>query len=215
MYASPPRRAERFLWRTQCEFYVSGRRQVGVITNISRTGIFLQTATTAAHRGALVLLRIPASEMHSAFLVEAQVARRQFARVGLGGGWTNGLGLQLATVSPQLEMILQHCEDSRQNDSKQSHSSVVQKPAKDRVEDVKEAGTLESPADPVAISEPQPIPTLTTVPTSLFRVRVMLQGTTRSRMLTVRGVSADEARAKALAQVHQNWKVIEVAPRCS
>lgn len=213
MYASPPRRAERFLWRSQCEVYVSGRRQVGVIINISKTGLFVQTATTAAHRGAVVLLNIPASENRSAFLLETLVARRQFGRAGLGGGWTSGIGLQLVTSSPQFEAILQNHAALHQVDSEKCSDPIVQDSDKAQARNVVMVAEPTVPTDFLK-SNAVAMPTASQA-ASLFRVRVMLQGTTRSRMLTVSGTSADEARAKALAQIHQDWRVVEVAPRCS
>lgn len=193
MYASPSKRAERFPWRSQCEFAINGRRQVGVVINISKTGLFVQAATAQAHRGSLVTLTIQASEKHPAIVLQACVARKQLGSAGLAGGGASGLGLQIVESSAPFEAVLQHCAALRHGDSIPCNPYDV-------------PYTAPSAEDVLGVASAH---------ASLFRVRVMLRGTTRSRMLTVRSASADEARQKARAQVHDDWKIIEVSPRCS
>jgi hypothetical protein len=96
------RRESRHKRRFTCQVRQGRERLRGLVLDVSRRGLFIQT-TTPIPPGSAVVVEIPARAGQPAFEVQARVARRRRVPQRLTGLVPAGLGLEIVGPAPMWE----------------------------------------------------------------------------------------------------------------
>ena len=88
------RRNPRHGRRITCELWIKGVRHTGIVKDISRGGLFVQTRATAP-RGTELTLVIAAGEGHTEIRVAGRVARSDRIRAQLSVQSVAGMGIEV------------------------------------------------------------------------------------------------------------------------
>ncbi|HBZ70629.1 MAG TPA: hypothetical protein DEP35_13220 [Deltaproteobacteria bacterium] len=173
-------RARRIKRRITCELVINGKRQSGIVLDISVSGMFVQTAASAALNQE-VEVHLAATRASPELVVRARVARGRRVPPQLLAAAGGGLGLRVINPPPAYAQLIGEADEA-------APSPTAPSP-----------GVATSPARP----EPPPAQ-------RRFQVRLQATGSTRSRLLTVESPDAKSARSKACAVVGPGWDVIDV-----
>jgi len=176
------KRAKRIKRRITCELVIDGKRQSGIVLDVSASGMFVQTAVSATVSQE-VEVHLAATRTSPKLTVRARVARglrvpQQLLLASAGGG----LGLRVIDPPPAFAQLIVG-EDEAAPPRTRSSPAVAAAP--------------ESPKRPVAQRR--------------FQVRLQAAGSTRSRVVTVQCQDAKAARSEARAVVGGNWEVLDVS----
>ncbi len=99
------RRRKRFKRRITCELTVDGKRQSGIVLDVSAEGLFVQTAVTAPP-GALVEVRLAATRTTPEIVLRARVARGLRVPPRLMAVAAGGLGLRVIQAPPEFAELV-------------------------------------------------------------------------------------------------------------
>ncbi len=100
----------RFKKRVPCELIVSGSRHPGIVLNLSRSGLFVQTAV-AARRGDVVAVDLNARTGKAAIGLDATVMWNRKVAAQLRGVRHGGVGLQIRSANESYYNLLAAVED--------------------------------------------------------------------------------------------------------
>jgi Tfp pilus assembly protein PilZ len=101
----------RFKKRVPCELIVEGSRHPGIVLNLSRSGLFVQTAVTA-RRGDVVAVDLNASSQTSAIALDATVMWNRTVAAQLRGVRHGGVGLQIRAANESYYDLLAQVSES-------------------------------------------------------------------------------------------------------
>lgn len=170
----------RFRKRVPCTLRTAGRSHTGMVLNLSRGGLFVQTsAHVAPGADVSVELNVPPS---SRIPLGARVVWRRVVAPQLRTVSQGGFGVRIENASEEYYRFLSGLLGS-------------------------EAGAASARA-PAAAAPPEP--EAETGPA--FRVRLKHATGPRTRCLTLRAASAEEAGRKALARAGSEWRVLVSEP---
>lgn len=100
------RREARIRQRLQCKLLIEGREHSGIVLDLSKHGLFVQTKAKAAPgTPARVELSLPGAGTQ--FFVEASVVRLNRVPAALAPAWTAGLGLALTRPPPSFLQLVE------------------------------------------------------------------------------------------------------------
>ncbi len=171
----------RYRKRVPCQLLVGDESHPGMVLNVSRRGLFVQTSARA-RPGDRVRIALNASAQRGAIGLEARVVWKRVSPPQLQSFTQGGVGLEIQLASEAYYDFLAGVA---------TPAGEVPRAPKGRM-------------DPAA-AETKPAP-----PPSRFRVRVSQRGGPRSRTLVVEGGSEDDARRRALASIGTGWTVLEI-----
>jgi len=171
--------------RLHCTLNVDARRHNGLILNLSRRGMFVQTSMPA-EPGTLLDIDVRDPVRGDDIPVQAAVVWRKRVPARMKGTNESGMGLRLVT----------------RPDAWQTMMSGMLEPG-DEPEAPPSAAAPRVEAEPVA----PPTPVFT------FVVRLGQPGGPRSRRLWVQAESEESARHEALARAGSGWTILELARR--
>lgn len=172
----------RFKKRIPCQIAASGRAASGVVLNVSRGGLFVQTAA-GVEPGEDVELELSLAAGRPSIPLAAQVVWTRSVAPHLRTVSRGGVGLRIASAPEAYYALLAEVAG-------ESGPAHVAEPAA-------------APAAPAAEPVPEP-------EGPAYRVRLKQAGSPRTRWLVVRAASEDDARHAALAGAGDGWMVLEV-----
>lgn len=175
------RKSNRVSQRIPCSVETAEGRTVGIVRDLSTTGLFVQTRAQPAPNTTLEVC-FDADESHSvdapSFRLEFGVARQRMAPRHLQALMPTGLGLEVIPPADAFRDWLDH------------HLRTI-------VAASHAASTREGPP-------PNACP-------RTYRFRMVRRDTGASRILMIRAASEATARAQALGRIGAGWKISEVS----
>jgi hypothetical protein len=99
------RRRNRVKRRITCELIVDGKRQSGIVLDVSAEGLFVQTAVTAPP-GTVIDVRLAATRTTPEIALRARVARGMRVPPRLASVAAGGLGLRVFQAPPEFGQLL-------------------------------------------------------------------------------------------------------------
>jgi len=174
------RRGKRVKRRITCELVIDGKRQAGIVLDVSASGLFVQTAVSAAV-GKEVEVHLAATRSSPELTIRARVARGLRVPQQLLAAAGGGLGLRVLDPPPEFAQLAGDDE----------------------------AEPAPGPSPPAAAA-PQPKSSKHIPVQRSFRVRLQATGSTRSRLVTVQCPDAKTARSEACKVVGPGWDAVEV-----
>ena len=177
----------RFKKRLSCDLEFAGHRHPGLVLNLSRSGLFVQTSLRA-RPGSVIGVNLNSPQYDDPIELHTRVVWKRVVSQAMRGVQHGGVGLVIDVDSPAFAGLVGDIEAIQQE-----RSSGADRPASSR------------PAPTQAVRAEQP------GATPSWRVRVGMEGSPRSRSFEISAASADEAATKALGQLDADWMVIEVA----
>lgn len=175
--------------RYTCEIVAGLRRFAGIVIDVSSTGIFVQTHAALAPE-TLCEVHIASRRGVQEMCLTGVVARQKRADRRLVNLVAGGVGLHILEAPDAFYTQLAGCEPPAKPDAG--------------------AGAAGSGRTTHSGGSPAGPPRAAAGP-ARFQVRVSKVGTTRSRLLEIHSVGADEARQAALDLAGEGWQVLEVA----
>jgi len=179
------RRQKRVQLRTACELRTDGRSLPAILLDLSEGGLSIRLQEEELEQGtpAVVVLPLPRGEQ---LMVESLVWHSR--RVKPGRDEKNALVVGLVVANPPeayLELVAQ----------------------RDRIQPPRSrpATAAPSPAAPTPAPEPPK-----RIPGTLWRVRLQMSGSPRSRTIQIETEDAEAAAARALEESGLSWIVLEV-----
>jgi hypothetical protein len=185
----PRARAKRHKKRITCELRFSdGRKAGGIVADISRSGVFIQTSASAPPDSLVELRLMPSGGQE--ILVRARVARLKKVDQRLVQISAAGLGLEILDAP---EAYYRELPPDEVDEA--PRPAAAARPA---------AAGPQRPAAPAAPSRPS-------VPLRKWKVRVSQTSGPRSRVLDVEAASEADARKLALERLGPGWQAIDVS----
>ncbi|UCE87631.1 MAG: PilZ domain-containing protein [Deltaproteobacteria bacterium] len=180
--AFPMQVQTRFRKRVPCQLTASGQSYAGIVINVSRGGLFVQT-TAGARPGQRVRVALSVGPGPTPIVLGARVIWKRVVAPHLRAVSQPGVGLQIHTAPDAY------------------YDFVAGSP-----------GIRTGGAAPTAGDGERAAGSARGAPngSARFRVRVKQAGGTRTRALTLFAATPSEARRHALAQVGEGWDVLEV-----
>lgn len=166
--------------RMPCELVIEGRRQRGIVLDLSPTGLFVQTSAKPPKGGHLgVEMTVDGERL----VLEARVVRKRVVPPQLLSAAAGGLGLRIVSAPASYFDFLA------------------------RIGRTPEARAAPRPrGGPETAPEPEAEPE----PAARFRVRLGQVGGSRTRTLEVEAADEHAARKLALAEAGSEWKVLQL-----
>lgn len=171
--------------RLHCTLNVDARRHNGLILNLSRRGMFVQTSMPA-EPGTLLEIDVRDPVRGDDIPVQAAVVWRKRVPARMKGTNESGMGLRLISRPDAWQTMMSGMLESGDESDAQ-------------------AGTAAAAVAPEPVAAPAPVPT--------FVVRLGQPGGPRSRRLWVQAESEESARREALARAGHGWTILELARR--
>jgi len=187
--------------RLPCRVKVAGTSFGGMVLNVSRSGLFVQT-TARVDPGAEMWLELNPSAQRDVIELGAQVIWKRVVDARLRGVASGGVGLKIHSAPESYYTFLMRLMAV----APQTKSAETAEASEtDKTDKTDETGNScrETEREVVAAAdaaEPQS-----------FRVRLKQEQGSRSRTLTLSCSSEAEARDRALEQVGPGWVVLESA----
>jgi len=175
------KRAKRIKRRITCDLVIDGKRQSGIVLDVSATGIFVQTAVSSSV-GQEVEVHLAATRTTPELNLRARVARGRRVPQQLLSAAGGGLGLRVIDPPPGFAQLI--------------------------VGDDEAAPSLGRSSPPVTTPPKSP---KRDVVRRRFQVRLQATGSTRSRSVTVQCSDAKAAGAEACKLVGGSWQVVDVS----
>jgi PilZ domain len=175
------KRAKRVKRRITCELVIDGKRQSGIVLDVSATGIFVQTAVSSAV-GQDVEVHLAATRTTPELTLRARVARGRRVPPQLLAAAAGGLGLRVIDPPPGFAQLIV-ADDEAAPAPGRSSPPVTKPPQSPKPDVVKRR----------------------------FQVRLQATGSTRSRSVTVQCSDPKTAGAEACAVVGRGWSVVDVS----
>jgi Tfp pilus assembly protein PilZ len=169
----------RFRKRVPCQLSAAGHSYSGIVMNVSRGGLFVQT-TAGARPGQEVHVSLNVESHPVPIVLGAKVVWKRIVGPQLRSVTQAGIGLQIRSAPDAYYAFV-------------AGSPGVRVP-------------LGTGRNETAPQHARP----TGAEASQFRVRVKQTGGTRSRTLLLSCSSATEARRKAMAEVGEDWVILEL-----
>lgn len=189
-------RAKRHRRRLTCELrFADGRRAPGIVADLSRTGLFVQTSATAAPDTLLELRVMPPGGEQ--LLLRVRVARQKRVDQRLLTISAAGLGVEILEAPEAYYRGLpsEEREVAPDHPPRRGASSRASAPA-----------APAAPGVPAAIDARGPA----RKPLRAWNVRVSQVSGPRSRVVRVEAASEQDARARALAELGDGWQALDV-----
>jgi Tfp pilus assembly protein PilZ len=171
----------RFKKRMPCDLRFGGHRYPGIVLNISRGGLFVQTSM-GAQPGATVDVELNGANAQQPIALQARVVWKRVVSQQLRSVHQAGLGLQIHDASMSYDGLVVGIEATRPGGSSTSAQQTA-------------------PAPPSSDSHDE------------YRIRLGLEGSQRSRTLTIRATTEHDARAIAARKCGQHWTILELEKR--
>jgi hypothetical protein len=170
----------RYKRRVPCELTHQGARHPGLVLNVSRGGLFVQTGARALP-GSRVRVALSPGRGDPSIALETRVVWKRIASPRLQSFVHGGVGLCIQSAPEAWYGFLAR---------------------------VAEPGSTAAARPPAAAS--RQAPPRQAAPLPRHRVRVGQRGGPRSRVLVVEAASPDEARRRALACSGAGWVVLDI-----
>lgn len=170
----------RFKKRVPCKIVVGDTAHMGMVLNVSRGGLFVQTSVQA-RPGDELRIHLNLESPPEAVPLGGRVVWRRGVAAHLRSVSRGGIGMRLRQVPESYYRFLSQLAEAGDRDARASTRP------------------------PIAAPEAAPVDDRPS-----YRVRVQQQGGPRSRTLTVVGDGEEDARRRALARVGAGWLVLEV-----
>jgi hypothetical protein len=190
-------RAKRHRRRLTCELrFADGRRAPGIVADLSRTGLFVQTSATALPDTLLELRMMPSSGEQ--ILLRVRVARQKRVDQRLVTISAAGLGLEILEAPESYYRGLPADEREFAPDAAPSRKAS--------------GGPASASASPAAPDAPAAADTPGPARPALraWKVRLSQVSGPRSRVVRVEAASEQDARARALAELGDGWQALDV-----
>lgn len=171
--------------RVPCRFSVGGARHSGMVLNVSRRGLFLQTSVGARPGDDIELALSPPNDA-GGIPLRARVVWNRSVSSRLRSVTTGGLGLRIENAP---ETWYRFLAGLRPGDSGPIGATAAGAGS----------GSARTPAAVAGL----PL---------RFRVRVKQSGGPRTRVVVVEARSQNDACGRALAQVGSGWSILEAEP---
>ena len=198
----PGRQAERSKQRAPCTVVLDGRRHNGLLLDISRTGLFIQTSAKP-EPGTRLDIEVMLDGKSVAMVVE--VARRKQVPPQLLTVAHGGIGVRIVSAGEGFYQVLANAQGTgdpgKLASSKSRRSEPAAKPDRDR--------SRSAPAEERPVSAPKSAVEAPPGPKE-FRVRVKLGS--RTRTLNVTAADEAAARVEVCEDVGEEWKVLDITP---
>jgi Tfp pilus assembly protein PilZ len=162
-----------------CQLSAAGHSYSGIVLNVSRGGLFVQT-TASARPGEEVRVSLNVESRPAPIVLGAKVVWKRIVGPQLRSVAQAGIGLQIRSAPDSYYAFV-------------AGSPGVRVPLG--------TGRMEAAPQSARSMDPE---------TSQFRVRVKQTGGTRSRTLMLSCASATDARRKAMAEVGEDWVILEL-----
>lgn len=183
--------------RLHCTLNVDTRRHNGLILNLSRRGLFVQTSMPA-EPGTLLDIDVHDPVRGAEIPIQAAVVWRRRVTNRLKGTNESGMGLRLV---------------SRPDAWHQMMSGMIES-SDGRLDRVAEsAGPAEHAVTHAVGEEREPDPVVAAPPVATFVVRLAQPGGPRSRRLWIQAANEEAAREEALARAGGGWTILELRRR--
>jgi hypothetical protein len=176
------RRGKRVKRRITCELVVDGKRQAGIVLDVSASGLFVQTAVTASV-GKEVEVHLAATRTSPELTIRARVARGLRVPSQLLASAGGGLGLRVLDPPPAYAQLVGGDEEAVPSQGRSAPAAAAPQPKSSKRIPVQRR----------------------------FRVRLQATGSTRSRLITVQCPDAKTARTEACKIVGPGWDAVEVS----
>jgi hypothetical protein len=170
----------RYKKRMPCYLSFAGHRHPGIVLNISHSGLFVQTSMRA-QPGTTLEVQLSGSSSLQPIALQARIVWKRVVSQQLRSVRQAGLGLAIHDASVRYDGLVYDIEASRQNDT---------------------------PTSPQGTAHPLTPPTFNCQ--GEYRIRLGLQGTQRSRTLTIQAVTEQNAREIAVQKCGQRWTILEL-----
>jgi len=167
--------------RIPCELSFGGDRHSGIVLNVSRGGLYVQTSVGPSPGDRVEIDLAPPSAPKSAMNLRATVVWKRVVSRRLLSGGHGGIGLQI-----------------EQADASYYDFVGTLLPDQTIAQPAAAAPTSAAPQKPEAAPAPR------------YRVRVRELGRPRSKTLLVAGESEQQAGERALFEAGEGWTVLEV-----
>jgi len=172
--------------RIPCELSFGGGRHSGIVLNVSRGGLYVQTSVGPSPGDLVEIDLSPSAARNDAMNLRATVVWKQVVSRRLLSGGHGGVGLRIKEADAAYYDFLGELLPG--GASAQPLGATPTRPA---------------PAEPTPDTAPR------------YRVRVRELGRPRSKTLLVGGDSEQEASERALFAAGEGWTVLEVVERSS
>lgn len=185
------RQAERTKHRAPCTVTIGGRRHNGFLIDYSTSGMFIQTSASPKVGERLdieVTLRGQRMPMH------VEVARRRAVPAQLRSVAGGGIGVRILSAPESFYALIAADREARVDEAVRA----PEPPPRARA--------------PVSSALPAPAAASPTAPRQRFRVRLRATRGNRSRSLEIEAGSEREARERALKELGDDWKILEIQP---
>ena len=189
------RKAERLKQRLTCELVIADRCHAGIVVDISRTGLFVETSVSPPP-GEKVRVKLRPSD-GADVEVEASVARRYLVPRRLESVARGGIGLRIESASDdylELTRGVRPGEETPPPDAPINAFPSVMR-CRERLH-------------PKAVTDAPPVPSEGTA----YRVRARQTSGTLSRSFQVTAPSEEEAKLMASTRLDEDWEILDVDP---
>lgn len=190
----------RYKKRVPCEFHDDKGRHVGMVLNMSQTGLFVSSRATPPV-GSRVTLKLAARMGSEAQDVPARVVWKRKVHGSTHAEGNGGIGLEIVGLSDRYDRFIQNLipEIGEEGVATQAGNTSF-------AERATAAAAVQSPTAARAVQAAALLPK--------FRVRAALIGTPRTKVLELCVADAAEACERATIQLGGDWEVREVV-RCT
>jgi Tfp pilus assembly protein PilZ len=171
----------RFKKRLPCRVKVAGSSHAGMVLNMSRGGLFIQTSAGPSP-GAGVMVDLDVASRSDTVPIGARVVWKRVVASHLRTLSHGGVGVRIESAPEAYYQFLSAVTGEMPVSPPSAGGEVV-------------APALESPSDSAGME---------------FRVRIKQEGGPRSRTMVLHGESEAEARTQALRAVGAGWVILEV-----
>jgi hypothetical protein len=173
--------------RVPCEVFVGDARFSGMIVNLSRNGLFVQTTARPA-RGSQVEIRLNVETESEPIRLLAVVRRASTLPPGATSVGRGGIGVSVERADERYLRFL---------------ASLAPEVG---------ASSIAAPAPPGRDQRATPAGREDPTTTTRYRVRIAQMGSSRSKTVFACGRTPAEASDLALAAFEEGWKVLEIEP---
>lgn len=206
-------RATRIKRRMACTIVSSGERHAGIVLDVSRTGLFVQTGTSM-DPGASVVIELAMGVGGQPLQIEAQIARRMRVPQHLTSVARGGIGLRIQRAPEDYFNLVARCE--RDEASKRPAAPTAPAPASAAPVAAAPASAPPASVEPANKSrfgsDAERAARIRKLwpdhpPTGLRRFRLRVASGSRSRWVEVVAADAEDAGRRALLELGAGWRV--------
>jgi hypothetical protein len=184
----------RFKRRLPCNLAFQGRRDSGIVLNLSEGGLYVQT-NLGARRGSIVDVAVQSPSGSQSIALQARVVWKRVKNSHVLGLDRSGLGLEIREPIHEYADLIQDIGGTGERGADACERSGTSP--------TRESATPSSEQHEVVESLALP-------PTPAYRVRLKLEGSPRTRTLRIHASSTAEALSQVASESGPGWEVIEI-----